>query len=551
MFSKKVSFILLRNIALILLLLHYSVYHFEYIHISEIYSKINSANTPSKIYDQYLLPKIIGIDANGYNITYEEDAFDGYNIFVVQQTDLTTSNNLSRYLVIMDMNGQIIRMKDVGSKGNLDIRNVEFLNSTTILLGEDEGAVLWNLYTFSFINVDCTGHHEYEYNPNSNTIFTFNEYSIDIDGIKYRFDYINEYNLTGHLVWSLDTRSFISHTQWCPFKDMIDNQAGITHSNTIFFDPEEDIFYYNPRNVNTFYKINHTSGEIIWSLGQFGDFTLFDLEGNEQESLFFHPHAIEQIDDDEFILFDNNYHNYIDPSSKVSRIVELKIDEITMTANESWVWAAPPTYYSHAFGDADRLPNGNRLATFGTTTHPDTHIGPRLVEVNNAGEIVWELNYPNSDEFKYKIHRMERFRWSPVLNSPPDIKAFPDETIKLTWQTWYNCRMKKQMKGSYFLYQDGTLIESGSHVYAKFWRPTTLTFDLGHLEIANYNYTLVITDEAGHETSDNITVLVNTSFPTSTNEKVYWTGILISSSGLLSAAALIRKQGKKREGILE
>ena len=443
------------------------------------------------------------------------------------------------------MNGSILLSRNVGVQGNLDTRAVEFLNSTTILFGTDHGALIWNIYTNTSFLVPCNGHHEYEYNPNKDTIFTFKAYSIDIEGTIYRFDYINEYNLTGHLVWTLDTHSFISHTQWCPMRDLYGDQAGITHSNTIFFDPEEEIFYYNPRNLNTFYKIDHKTGKIIWGLGQYGNFTLYDLEGNQQESLFFHPHAIEQIDDNKFILFDNDYHNYVDPESKESRIVELRIDETTMTAKETWVWSAPLSYYSHAVGDADRLPNGNRLGTFGTTSHPNTTIGPRLVEVNNSGHIVWELNFPNSEEFNYKIHRSERFRWSPILNAPPDLKVLLDDEVVLSWQTWYNCRTKKKMNGSYILYQDGTPIKSGSHLYEKFWRPTNLTFNLGVLEKADYNFTLVITDESGHATSDSIAIQIITP------SKINSTEIMISISGLLWLTITIQKRqrkGRKREG---
>ncbi|MFX1517465.1 MAG: aryl-sulfate sulfotransferase [Promethearchaeota archaeon] len=225
--------------------------------------------------------------------------------------------------------------------------------------------------------------------------------------LNWNRSYINEYNLTGDLVWSLDTYSFISPTQWCPFQDMIGKGRGITHLNTIFFDSEEDIFYYTSSNLNTFYKIDHKTNKIILGLGQYGNFTLFDLEGNQHQSLLFHPHAIEKIDDNQFILFDNDKHNFENPSSSKSRIIELKIDESTMIANESWIWTTPNSYYSHALGDADRLPNGNRLGTFGTSTHPDTDIGARLVEVNSKGNIVWELNFPHTETYKYEVNRME------------------------------------------------------------------------------------------------------------------------------------------------
>ena len=218
---------------------------------------------------------------------------------------------------------------------------------------------------------------------------------------------------------------------------------------------------------------------------------------------------IEKIDDNQFILFDNDKHNFENPSSSKSRIIELKIDESTMTANESWIWTAPNSYYSHALGDADRLPNGNRLGTFGTSTHPDTDIGARLVEVNNEGNIVWELNFPHTETHKYEVNRMERINFSPIVNSPPDIKALPDDNITVTWQTWYNFRSKRRMNGSYSLFLDDRLIEEGKHIFEKFWRPTNLTSNLGKLDIGTYKLRLALMDEGEHVTIDEVIIFVD------------------------------------------
>jgi len=187
-----------------------------------------------------------------------------------------------------------------------------------------------------------------------------------------------------------------------------------------------------------------------------------------------------------------------------------------MTANESWVWVAPNSYYSHALGDADRLPNGNRLGTFGTSSHPDTNIGARLVEVNNKGKIVWELNFPHTETYKHEVNRMERIHFSPIVNSPPDIKALPDEDIMVTWQTWYNFRAKRKMNGYYSLFLDDMLIEEGKHIFDKFWLPTNLTFNLGNLNLGDYKLQLALKDEGEHVTTDEIMISISQSESTST-----------------------------------
>ncbi|MFQ6126729.1 MAG: aryl-sulfate sulfotransferase [Candidatus Heimdallarchaeota archaeon] len=458
--------------------------------------------------------------------THKSPAFDGYNIFILDEEERTPPDftlNVYRSLIVTNMEGELIKENDLISfPQNTWVLHVEFLNSTTLLYGTQKGAALWDIYKKTEVDLGWgyhgISHHEYEYNPINNTFFTFRAYITEINGTNYEFDMIEEYTPTGQLIWSLDTHSFISHTQWCPFRDTHKNDkysgpvADLLHSNSLFFDVEEDVLYYHARNLNTFYKIDHKTGQVLWGLGEYGNFTLFDRHGNPRKNLFYHAHAVEKVDDNTFLLFDNDYHNQTNPNSKSSRILELQINETTMTANESWVWTAPPDYYSLIYGDADRLPNGNRLGTFGSGLHyydDKDLIGPRLVEVSDDGQIMWELNIANpGNNSVFNVYRMERFRLSPILNSPPDILALSQDNVTVSWQTWYNFRAKRRMNGFYTLYLDGNPIETGTHVFDKFWRPTNLTANLGNLKSGDYNLTLALADEAGHLSTDSLNVSI-------------------------------------------
>ncbi len=59
-----------------------------------------------------------------------------------------------------------------------------------------------------------------------------------------------------------------------------------------------------------------------------------------------HGHALEKISDDTFIYFDNDLHNQTDATNLRSRIMEIRLNEETMTANVSWEWIAPSDYFS-------------------------------------------------------------------------------------------------------------------------------------------------------------------------------------------------------------
>ncbi|MFX1284472.1 MAG: aryl-sulfate sulfotransferase [Promethearchaeota archaeon] len=440
--------------------------------------------------------------------------FDGYNLFVLEDKNLLTLNR-SLKLLITDMEGEVIIEKDyLKEPRGLDVYPVELFNTTTVLLGADDGAVLWNFVTNTTYDLGFEGHHDLEYNVNYNTFFTMSWYATEIDGILYGFDVIKEYDWQGNLQWSLDTREFVSPTMWCPFQDSYGEIRDLTHGNTVFYDSEEDIIYYNSRNCNTFWKIDHKTGRILWALGEYGDFQLFDRRGNLREHLFFHAHSVEKIDANTFILFDNDMHNQTDPTNFRSRILEIVVNETTMTANESWVWAAPVEYYTNIWGDADRLPNGNRLGTFGTETHPNTDIGPRLVEVTNEGEIVWELTYRTTEDYMYGIYRMERFRFTPTLSSQPNIKMVSTDSVNVSWQTWFNFRTKQQMKGLYAIFFDGTLIDSGLYTFEKWWLPSNLDVSLNNLSPRKHNLTVVLSDMMGGSTRNSVIIHDTTSSTT-------------------------------------
>ena len=149
-----------------------------------------------------------------YRVTNLPGSFEGYTLFNLHET-----NTLNNTLVIIDMNGNIVAQKNIGTTGGYNCP-AEFINPNTILTGSHLGAALWFLNNDTLKPLGFLSHHEYEYNPNNNTVFTLIYHSIDIDGTGYRFDYIRERTMNGTLVWEMDVHDFISENWWCPAHDM-------------------------------------------------------------------------------------------------------------------------------------------------------------------------------------------------------------------------------------------------------------------------------------------------------------------------------------------
>ena len=267
----------------------------------------------------YDLPATGSLSSSEFNITATNEYYDGYNLFVLDRQNL--ENHLHEiFVVVIDMLGNIISSRYLGSTLASVYSVAKFINSTTIVVGGILKPFLWNFFENTISELDFNEHHDIEYISSTDTFLTFTQEEIIIENIPYTFDRIVEYTHTGDVVWSVSTQSFVSYTDWCPYQDMLGETRSITHCNSLFYNPNDDTILLNCRNMNTIYKLNHTSKELIWSLGEHGDFDLYNIQGIKKDSLWYHCHAVEYFDDNKIILFDNDYHNQTDLASRFSRM---------------------------------------------------------------------------------------------------------------------------------------------------------------------------------------------------------------------------------------
>jgi hypothetical protein len=210
-----------------------------------------------------------------------------------------------------------------------------------------------------------------------------------------------------------------------------------THANALDWDYNNNIIYLNLRHTNTFYKINQTTGDIIWACGEFGNFTLLNENGEKVTGLWYHSHDTRRVEPNVFSMFDNDFHNETNPSDCHSRLIEVTIDENTMTAWVSWNWSSPKQYWSPYWGKTDRLPNGDRIGVFGTPTHQYTEnqpwtfndTGAVIVEVSPAGQVVRTYTFPTGWGI-YRVEKITKQSISPPPSSNPKIPEFPTLIIR-------------------------------------------------------------------------------------------------------------------------
>jgi len=169
-----------------------------------------------------------------------------------------------------------------------------------------------------------------------------------------------------------------------------DHLAGSTfihlHGNMAQVDLPRDVVYFHAHQVHRLYQIDRASGEINWIFGSTGDFA---LTGPQQlrNPWFEYAHAPEVLPGGTVLIYDNG-----DGQTRgYSRVIEYALDEQARTAEIVWVYPPDPasdSWFNLAWGDADRLDNGNTLITSGSIVGADSP--SRLFEVTPDGEIVWE-----------------------------------------------------------------------------------------------------------------------------------------------------------------
>jgi len=176
---------------------------------------------------------------------------------------------------------------------------------------------------------------------------------------------------------------------------------GSSHLNSVTW--TEEAVFTNSRSLSQMYRIDPVDGHVAWTLGAGGDFTLTD------GTWFHHQHDPELQPGGTWLFYDNGL-----DSEAHTRVLELAIDEDARTAEVLWSFPADaanpdPWYseewYSHIWGDADRLDNGNVLVTAGVR---ETDHASRIFELDPALEVVWALQFPPAGGGGPSLYRAER-----------------------------------------------------------------------------------------------------------------------------------------------
>ena len=225
--------------------------------------------------------------------------------------------------------------------------------------------------------------------------------SNSLETAAYLVDEIFEVDQNGNVLWTWNAYDHIPLSEASPFNETATFNAqtviDFTHANSLDWDYNDGIIYLNSRATSTFYKINETTGNIIWACGKFGNFTLLGANGQPLpagNSLFYGEHDVKEVAPDVFTIFNNDYDNVTNPDDCRSSLMEVTLNETSMTAYVNWSWEAPTSYWNEYAGANLLLPNGDFIGDFGDPSHqfPQNENSNGVYSFNNTGAVFVEVN---------------------------------------------------------------------------------------------------------------------------------------------------------------
>ncbi|MGY5860297.1 MAG: aryl-sulfate sulfotransferase [Candidatus Thorarchaeota archaeon] len=463
----------------------------------------------------------LSVFGESINVTHDSDeAFQALNLIQLQVFPERESSNLRLdYSIIVDMDGNVINgYLNEGRSGAL-----QMINSTTVFFVDAASGnfTLWNIYTNETEHTNApSGHHDAEYNPVTETfmviesVYDQGEYNHSGDVMPIKGDDIVEYDKRGNEIWRWNgslTLPF-NEDEW-----MLRNESGRgaidwMHSNGLYWDIDTGDIYLSVRHLDCSVKVNYGTADTVWVAGRYtGEgpaLTMYNLAGEEVDTLYYHTHAIEKIAPNTLLLFDNDYWNLTRPNPEFdgySGYVEFVYDETAMTATETWSWrGAPEIYYEESQGDAARLPNGNTLGAFNQAPRPI------VTEVNEAGEIVWEWIFEQTN------HSDHTYGWGVSANGimrfleSPGIEVVEDTTPAiLDLNVWEVTQFRWTTNGTITVLEDGVLLTEEDFTFLPHWQVTSLSIPVTGLAAGQHNLTVQIENEDGRMT----TIIVSIDIP--------------------------------------
>jgi hypothetical protein len=186
------------------------------------------------------------------------------------------------------------------------------------------------------------------------------------------------------------------------------NPLRYTHCNSVEVDRDGNLLV-SFRNLYEVTKIDRQTGEILWRMGgRQNEFEFLNDDG------FTIQHDARRLANGHITLYDNGDARADDGEGVDSRGVEYVVDEVNKTVEKVAEFHNVPPTFAKYMGNVQRLPNGNTILGWGSSS------APVLTEFDANGEKI--LEFKSADNmFSYRAFR-STWRGFPLW--PPRVTGF-------------------------------------------------------------------------------------------------------------------------------
>ncbi len=182
------------------------------------------------------------------------------------------------------------------------------------------------------------------------------------------------------------------------------------HLNSIAVDHDQNLLV-SSRNTHTVYKIERSTGAIIWRLG--GKQSNFALAGDAD---FAWQHDARRQPDGSLTLFDNG--------DRVSRALTLAVNERRRTVTLARAYTHPSNLHASSQGNMQVLPNGNVFVGWGAQ--------PYISEFAADGTLLFDARL-GTEYISYRAYRMP---WEGRATGVPAVAIHPAGRGHTAYVSW-------------------------------------------------------------------------------------------------------------------
>ena len=336
-----------------------------------------------------------------FEVTVHEPSLvqPGITLFGVDQVDPLPPGSSSVFFVGVDEQGEVVWYYRDSESSLSTTRAIEMLPDGTLLLllhTEFRIITIAGETVTRVVNDEPNGlhiHHDVLQLPNGNFLtlsHEIREVFVEALGgnVNVKGDTILEVRSDGRVMWEWNTFDELDAER---FPGALSLNAGDpelydwTHGNAISYLEDDDTILFSSRHQNWIINLDYPTGDIIWTLGDEGD---FDLVGDGE---WFYSQHSPQLQSDGTILVYDNGNERPDEGERYSRVVSYLLDDDEPEKTAEQVWEYRIEQYTTFLGDVDRLPNGNILVCAGGPDSEDPVAQIVEVTAEDPPEKVWEL----------------------------------------------------------------------------------------------------------------------------------------------------------------